>query len=52
MSAQLYAPKVYLFAFHLFKTPDADTNSSVKDPGLLWDKCHEIFSKFHIQQQL
>ena len=52
MSAQLYAPKVYLFAFHLFKTPDADTNSSVKDPNLLWDKCHEIFSKFHIKQQL
>jgi hypothetical protein len=52
MTAQLYAPKVYLFAFHLFKTPDADTNSSVKDPNLLWDKCHDIFSKFHIKQQL
>ncbi len=52
MTAQLYAPKLYLFAFHLFKTPDAETNSSVKNPDLLWDKCHEIFSKFHIKQQL
>ncbi len=52
MTTQLYAPKIYLFAFHLFKTPDTDVNSSVKDPDLLWNKCHKIFSKFHIKQQL
>jgi len=52
MTTKLYAPKVYLFAFHLFKTPDVDGKTSIKDPELLWDKCHDIFAKFHIKEQL
>lgn len=52
MADTIYSPKIYLFAFHLFKTPKLNEHSAVLDPDLLWDKCHHIFSKFYVKHQL
>ena len=52
MADIIYSPRVYLFAFHLFKTPNLGERSGVKDPDLLWKKCNDIFSKFYVKQPL
>jgi len=52
MAEIIYSPRVYLFAFHLFKTPNLNEHSAVKDPDLLWDKCNSILSKFYVKQAL
>ncbi len=53
MSHKVYAPNVHLFSFHLIhgSTNDwqVDTNY---DSELLWNKCRDIFAKFHIDKEL
>ena len=50
---QVYAPNVHLFAFHLIH---GSPNDSQVDPNydsqLLWNKCRDIFAKFHIDKKL
>ncbi|NEO29843.1 MAG: hypothetical protein F6K36_05210 [Symploca sp. SIO3C6] len=52
MNLKLYAPRIHLFAFHLFKTPDVGKQGAVENPDLLWQRCDDIFAKFYIKQQL
>ncbi len=57
MAEVIYSPKVYLFAFHLFRTPQLeskqDYNEQKYNTELLWDKCHEIiFPEFYINKRL
>ncbi|MEG4585325.1 hypothetical protein QUA54_08915 [Microcoleus sp. MOSTC5] len=40
-SSKIYAPNVYLFAFHLCDTLESEPNSPVESASL-WQKCHEI----------
>jgi hypothetical protein len=50
MGHKIYAPNLHLFAFHLRK--DSESNPSATGDELLWEKCHEIFDKFYINQRL
>ncbi len=40
-TSQIYAPNVYLFAFHLCDALESESNSPV-EPASLWHNCHEI----------
>jgi hypothetical protein len=40
-SSKIYAPNVYLFAFHLCKPLESESNSPVELVSL-WQKCDEI----------
>ena len=52
MAEIIYSPQIYLFAFHLFKTPNARNRKDL-NKELLWDKCHNlIFKKFYINEKL
>ena len=52
MTEIIYSPQIYLFAFHLFKTPNLGNGEELKKE-LLWDKCHElIFPEFYINEKL
>ena len=40
-NSKIYAPNVYLFAYHLCKPPETESSSPV-ELTKLWDKCNEI----------
>ncbi|NEO80031.1 hypothetical protein [Moorena sp. SIO4G3] len=53
MTHKIYAPNIHLFAFHLRNLSSSDSQPDTDyDSKLLWDKCHDIFTKFQIQQKL
>jgi hypothetical protein len=53
MNHKVYAPNLHLFAFHLIhgSTNDSQTEPNY-DSELLWHKCSDIFTKFHIDKEV
>ena len=52
MNLQLYSPKIYLFAFHLFQEPNVDEELRKKNQDFLWNKCQDIFNRFQVEKKL
>ncbi|HEY9704711.1 MAG TPA: hypothetical protein V6C58_19875, partial [Allocoleopsis sp.] len=51
----IYAPNIYLFAYHLCENDpdDLELGQSNYNQNLLWEKCNQdIFPKFHVPQIL
>ncbi|BAZ23718.1 hypothetical protein NIES4073_46070 [Kalymmatonema gypsitolerans NIES-4073] len=52
MNYEIYAPNIHLFAFNLYKTPNAVSNSVAQKAENIWIKCNEVLQKLNIEQKL